>query len=88
LKALDPRLFVKAVLSLRIDSQREVLEGLKSRYEHGGLTNDLKSEKAWLTSLRDAFLEKAKAASPFTRHVISTFVHNSIARFLDPPSPA
>jgi hypothetical protein len=64
LAAISPAAFADAFMKLSPIKQRTVMTTFKGRYERGGLSNDLASEKPWLASLK---IELVARAAPLPR---------------------
>jgi hypothetical protein len=60
--------FVDAFLALHPNDQNIVMRALKGRYESGHLLRDLKSERPWITSVRDALTKRMPELSPLSQY--------------------
>jgi hypothetical protein len=60
--------FVDAFLALHPGAQHVVMMALKGRYEYGQLDRDLKEERPWIMSVRDALVERLPSLSPISRY--------------------
>jgi hypothetical protein len=60
--------FVDAFLALHPNDQHIVMRALKGRYESGHLLRDLKDERPWIASVRDALTKRMPALSLISQY--------------------
>ena len=74
--------FVDAFLPLHPSKHRAVLLGLKERYTHARIVNELAKEQPWLESLRSALKSAANNLSTIGKHRLSEQVRWSLDQVL------
>jgi hypothetical protein len=82
LAALKVADFANAFLPLHPSQHRNVLIGLKERYAHARLANELAEERPWLLALRSDLLVEAGKLSPIGKHRLQEQIRWSLDKVL------
>ncbi len=73
LKEIDPDDFLATVVKQPARVQSQVFRCLLSRYQHGGFSQGLEDERAWVQSLHRAMLDLAAESEPVLRSKLAMF---------------
>lgn len=87
---IAPDTFVAALMGHRPDVQRQVLNALRSRYEHRILSGELAPELSWAQTVRAGLAASIPAMPSFGQYRMTLFLENSLDKvpeLLPAPQP-